>query len=49
MKLDKKNILKIIFIIFVSILLFSVIQNFSVTVKVLKEVLLAFTPFIIGF
>lgn len=48
MELNRKNILRILFIIFVSILFYLGLSHFSVVFKVLKRILSIITPFLFG-
>lgn len=49
MDLNRKNIIKIIFIVFVSVLIFVVIQNINAVFTVLNKLFSILSPFIIGF
>ncbi|MDD4774457.1 MAG: AI-2E family transporter [Eubacteriales bacterium] len=48
MDLNRKNILKIIFIVFVSALMFVLIQNFQAVLAFLRKVMAVLSPFIAG-
>lgn len=49
MDLNRKNIVKIIFIVFVAVLIFSLIQNLNAVFSVLNTIFSILSPFIIGF
>lgn len=49
MELNRKNILKIILIIFIAVLIFSLIQNLNSAFTVLNKIFSIMSPFIIGF
>lgn len=48
MKLDKRNILKILFIIFVSVLFYAFTKNYKDILMLLRNIISAFSPIIIG-